>query len=103
MGPEVHDHMFRSGCQSDTNPSSVKFPSKLYTHFIDPLKRWKAESTLPSPGFEPWICSVEARPTNHLATGLHIKQKHVQNAAYHCLMSSGMGNPMFNRWKQCMQ
>ncbi|GFT80839.1 hypothetical protein TNCV_2714701 [Trichonephila clavipes] len=38
LDPEVHEQMFRSGTQSDVKTPSVKFPSKLGTHFINPLK-----------------------------------------------------------------
>ncbi|GFV84712.1 hypothetical protein TNCV_4296941 [Trichonephila clavipes] len=48
LGPEMHEQMFPSGGQSDSKTPSVKFPSKLDTHFVDTLKG-KAESTLPNP------------------------------------------------------
>ncbi|GFW98491.1 hypothetical protein TNCV_3791221 [Trichonephila clavipes] len=35
---EVHEQMFRLGGQSHAKTPSVKFSSKLGTHFIDPLK-----------------------------------------------------------------
>ncbi|GFU36237.1 hypothetical protein TNCV_558831 [Trichonephila clavipes] len=70
MDPEGHKPGFQSGGQSDAKTLSVKFPSKLGTHFIDPLKGCKAEPTLPRPGFEPRACVVEARCTNHSAPGL---------------------------------
>ncbi|GFU42009.1 hypothetical protein TNCV_4676961 [Trichonephila clavipes] len=38
LGVGVHEQMFQSGGQSDMKTPSVKFPSKLGTHFIDPLK-----------------------------------------------------------------
>ncbi|GFV54552.1 hypothetical protein TNCV_955351 [Trichonephila clavipes] len=36
--PEVREQTFRSGGESDSKTLSVKFPSKLGTHFIPPLK-----------------------------------------------------------------
>ena len=49
---------------------SVYFPIELGARFIDPLKGWKAESTLPSSGIESGTRGVEAQSTNHYATGL---------------------------------
>ncbi|GFW29888.1 uncharacterized protein TNCV_2673381 [Trichonephila clavipes] len=43
LGPEVHEQMFRSGSQSDVKTPSVKFPSKLGTHFINTLKAASSE------------------------------------------------------------
>ncbi|GFX86425.1 hypothetical protein TNCV_2563141 [Trichonephila clavipes] len=39
LDTEVHEQMFRSGDQSDAKTPSVKFPSKLDTHFNDPFLR----------------------------------------------------------------
>ncbi|GFW54005.1 hypothetical protein TNCV_3828131 [Trichonephila clavipes] len=58
LGTEVHDQMFRSEGQSDAKPQCF-VPKQAWYSFIDPLKRKKVESTLPSPGFEPRTCGVE--------------------------------------------
>ncbi|GFV72748.1 hypothetical protein TNCV_1269431 [Trichonephila clavipes] len=69
----VHEQMFRSGGQSDAKIPSVKFPSTLVTHFINPLEGLRAESILPNPRFEARTCGVEAQNINHSATGLPLK------------------------------
>ncbi|GFU87365.1 hypothetical protein TNCV_2716511 [Trichonephila clavipes] len=66
----MHEQMFRLGGQSDQNPQ-CSVPKKAWYSIINTLKGRKAESTLLSPGFEPWTCSMEVRCTNHSATGLH--------------------------------
>ncbi|GFT04544.1 hypothetical protein TNCV_333371 [Trichonephila clavipes] len=73
----MHEQMFRSGGQSHVKPPSVKFPRKLGTPFFDRLKVLKADSTLPSPGFEPQTCGVEVRFTKSSATGLQIYNNYI--------------------------
>ncbi|GFU78184.1 hypothetical protein TNCV_4460031 [Trichonephila clavipes] len=47
-----------------TRNSQCSVPDQASYSFIDPLKRRKAELTLPSPGFEPWTCDMIARYTS---------------------------------------
>ncbi|GFT71790.1 hypothetical protein TNCV_291851 [Trichonephila clavipes] len=58
LGTEVHEQMFRSGGQSDMKVFS--FLEKALCIHLYSLKGRKAESTMPSPGFEPRICGMEA-------------------------------------------
>ncbi|GFU05969.1 hypothetical protein TNCV_3395191 [Trichonephila clavipes] len=60
LGPEVHEQMLRSGGQSDAKPSELSSQARLVLIYRS-LKGRKAESTFPSPWFEPRIYGVEAQ------------------------------------------
>ncbi|GFX65480.1 hypothetical protein TNCV_4735281 [Trichonephila clavipes] len=65
-GVEAYGQVFRSGGQSDAKPPV--FSSRASLVFIDQLKRWKAEITLPTK-------SLRSRPEawKHSSTRLHFQ------------------------------
>ncbi|GFV64228.1 hypothetical protein TNCV_4339021 [Trichonephila clavipes] len=70
----VHVLKFRPSGQSDTKSQVFSFQASLVL-IIDPLEGWKAESTLPGPGFERHTCGVEARYNTTQPLGFHEKDK----------------------------
>ncbi|GFV71086.1 hypothetical protein TNCV_1662431 [Trichonephila clavipes] len=73
LDTKVFEQMFRSGGQPHVNPLCLVSKQVWYT-FNDPLNGRKAESTLPSMGFEPrTCCGVEAQNTTTQSTTLKVK------------------------------
>ncbi|GFV14873.1 hypothetical protein TNCV_1957831 [Trichonephila clavipes] len=65
---EVHEQMSRSGGCSDMKLPVHSSQAQALHLFIDSLKGWNFESTLPSPGFEPRACGVKVRHATFSAT-----------------------------------
>ena len=61
---------------------SVQFPSEFGTYFIDPLKGWKAEPTLPSPRIEPKPCEWQRNALTTGPPGFKELLKHILSNAF---------------------
>ncbi|GFW96708.1 hypothetical protein TNCV_2847641 [Trichonephila clavipes] len=78
--------MFRSDGQSDAKPPVLSSKTSLVLIYR-PTEGMKGRvSRLAQPGFEPRTCGVEARYTNHSATGFQarINKREIETDFYLC-------------------